>query len=69
MEGRDRPIDRLAKNVLLFGQQDEGEVDVSGGAVEFYYCCMVDLSCSVYDQVTMSADGRYKSVCNFVLWN
>lgn len=31
MEGRDRPIDRLAKNVLLFGQQDEGEVDVSVG--------------------------------------
>lgn len=30
VEGRDRPIDRLAKNVLLFGQQDEGEVDVSG---------------------------------------
>lgn len=29
VEGRDRPIDRLAKNVLLFGQQDEGEVDVS----------------------------------------
>ncbi|CAM9269242.1 unnamed protein product [Scytosiphon promiscuus] len=28
VEGRDRPIDRLAKNVLLFGQQDEGEVDV-----------------------------------------
>lgn len=31
VEGRDRPIDRLAKNVLLFGQQDAGEVDVSGG--------------------------------------
>ena len=31
VEGRDRPIDRLAKNVLLFGQQDEGEVDVSAG--------------------------------------
>ncbi|CAM9859257.1 unnamed protein product, partial [Hapterophycus canaliculatus] len=28
VEGRDRPIDRLAKNVLLFGQQDEGEADV-----------------------------------------
>eukprot|EP00903_Cladosiphon_okamuranus_P015664 g14466.t1 len=28
VEGRDRPIDRLAKNVLLFGQQDKGEVDV-----------------------------------------
>lgn len=32
VEGRDRPIDRLAKNVLLFGQQDEGEADVSGGS-------------------------------------
>lgn len=28
MEGRDRPIDRLAKNILLFGEQDEGEEDV-----------------------------------------
>lgn len=28
VEGRDRPIDRLAKNVLLFGEQDEGEDDV-----------------------------------------
>lgn len=29
VEGRDRPIDRLAKNVLLFGEQDAGEEDVS----------------------------------------
>eukprot|EP00904_Undaria_pinnatifida_P005010 jgi/Undpi1/1639/HiC_scaffold_11.g05029.m1 len=28
VEGRDRPIDRLAKNVLLFGEQDAGEEDV-----------------------------------------
>lgn len=36
VEGRDRPIDRLAKNVLLFGQQDEGEADVSGGRMLRY---------------------------------
>lgn len=29
VEGRDRPIDRLAKNVLLYGEQDQGEGDVS----------------------------------------
>lgn len=29
MEGRDRPIDRLAKNVLLYGERDDGEDDVS----------------------------------------
>ncbi|CAM9186514.1 unnamed protein product [Pylaiella littoralis] len=28
VEGRDRPIDRLAKNTLLYGEKDEGEVDV-----------------------------------------
>lgn len=29
VEGRDRPIDRLAKNVLLFGERGEGEDEVS----------------------------------------
>lgn len=29
VEGRDRPIDRLAKNVILFGEQDQGEGEVS----------------------------------------
>ncbi|CAM9983823.1 unnamed protein product [Ectocarpus sp. 12 AP-2014] len=28
VEGRDRPIDRLAKNVILFGEQDQGEGEV-----------------------------------------
>ncbi|CAM9158107.1 unnamed protein product [Ascophyllum nodosum] len=28
VEGRDRPIDRLAKNVILFGEQDKGEEEV-----------------------------------------
>lgn len=51
VEGRDRPIDRLAKNVLLFGEQDEGEDDVRYVAES---CVFMASTCIWYSNAVQS---------------